>query len=234
MKAQLWLKLIRSLLSPIFHFRFLAKRFIASFCAPHMAHNLKSWLFLTFVLWLVAITNSWLTFFVAWVFPLTILYQISATLRLCVEHSFPPSDEVIRNKANYAGLTVGIFLGESTPELSNSLFKHILNWSIWWWKMIFYHFLFGRVFVMVGDTPCHDFHHRYPLSKDWSNYIFARQQDLSNGFPGWSASYQEVWGLFPAIDLTFDSLIRSKTLNHDLVNNSEYRRNQTGSAPTLR
>jgi hypothetical protein len=67
--------------------------------------------------------------------------------------------------------------------------------------------------VLVGDTPVHDYHHRFPVSSNWVNAIFARQQDLENGCPGWQEDYQEVWGLFSAIDLTFDSLIRFKNSN---------------------
>lgn len=221
MKHKLWRKLGISLISPRFHGQILYKRLASSLCSPYLFYNLKSWFFLSTMLGVVALTNAWVTFLLVWVVPLTILYQISATLRLCAEHIFPEHQTLspTRNKSDYARLTTGIFLGESPPEVEGKSVESFSKWSWWWLKMIFFHFLFCRVFVMVGDTPVHDFHHRYPTSKDWPNAIFARQQDLEQGCPGLKEDYREVWGLFQAIDLTFASLIRFKQAN-SLIKNS--------------
>jgi fatty acid desaturase len=201
-KEQLWEKLIVTIFSPFFHIRFFLNRLSSSLCSPNPVHNAKSWLLKSLLLGLVAITNSWSIFLVAWVLPLTILYQISASLRLCAEHCYPESEhyQQRRNKRIISRLTLGIFLGEPTPNSSNDL-----QWIVWWLRMIFIH-LFCRVFVMVCDTPCHDRHHRHPTSIDWPNYIFARQQELDKGCPGWPENYREVWGLFNAIDYTFETL----------------------------
>ncbi len=206
-KKQLWTRLITAIFSPFFHARFLFNRLKSSFCSPSLRHNINSFLFASLIFVLVFLTNSWFIFFVAWIFPLTILYQISASLRLCAEHCFLEVEfsQQRRNKKIISRLTVGIFLGESIPDSSLPFFKRNFHWIIWWIRMIFIHLL-CRVFVMVSDTPCHDYHHRHPTTKNWSNYIFARQKDLELGCPGYPEPYREVWGLFNAIDFTFESL----------------------------
>ena len=68
--------------------------------------------------------------------------------------------------------------------------------------------LLVRMFVLVGDAPCHDFHHRRPASKRWPNYIHARQDDADAGCPGFPLNYIESWGLFRAIDENFQAMAR--------------------------
>ena len=80
-----------------------------------------------------------------------------------------------------------------------------MAWGYWAARMLFYH-LPARALVLTGDSPCHDYHHRYPTSKAWPNAIFERQADLDAGCPGWPEPYQETWGLLEAMDETFKSL----------------------------
>jgi len=66
--------------------------------------------------------------------------------------------------------------------------------------------LFTRVFVLVGDAPCHDYHHRRPASRRWASYIHERQKDCDQGCVGFPANYIDTWGLFEAIDSMLESL----------------------------
>jgi hypothetical protein len=59
---------------------------------------------------------------------------------------------------------------------------------------------------MVGDAPCHDFHHRRPASKKWTSYIQARERDLDRVRAAHDIEYNECWGLLRAVDLTLSSL----------------------------
>ncbi|MNC71331.1 hypothetical protein D3C76_1608810 [compost metagenome] len=68
--------------------------------------------------------------------------------------------------------------------------------------MLGYH-LFIRVFVMVGDTPCHDFHHRRPRSKEWPNYITARERDRIEGSKPFPTNYADYWGYINAVTTNF-------------------------------
>src|SRR3546814_20241956 len=73
--------------------------------------------------------------------------------------------------------------------------------------------LFSRLFVLVGDAPCHDYHHRRPGSRKWPSYIHERQADLLRGCPAYPVTYIETWGLFRAIDENLASLRATKKLH---------------------
>ncbi len=62
--------------------------------------------------------------------------------------------------------------------------------------------------MLVGDAPCHDFHHRRP-GKKWTNYIYARQADVIAECPGFPLNYVDTWGLFRAIDENFAAMARA-------------------------
>ena len=81
----------------------------------------------------------------------------------------------------------------------------------WWARMLTVH-LFARVFVLVGDAPAHDFHHRHPGSKKWQNYIYERHKDAVEGCRRYPVNYSECWGLFAAIDQTLVSFAAAKEM----------------------
>lgn len=219
-KKELWKNLVTTLFSPKFHLLFFIARVCSTYNSSSTIHNLIAFAFTALVLVIISFYNFGFEFFVAWVFPLTILYQISACLRLCSEHLW--SEHGVSNKHDKltrSRLTFGIFLGEKTPNLSLPWFSKANAWCIWCFRMIFIH-LTTRLFVMIGDTPCHDYHHRYPSSKDWPNYIFARQRDLDAGCPGTFENYREIWGLHNAIDEVFQSI--SKVPSNDNVNTDNF------------
>jgi hypothetical protein len=122
-----------------------------------------------------------------------------------VKHTFPPAGTATRRGRDYfASLTNAIFIGESAPPRSLPAGRRLLAWTRWALRMALIHAP-ARYLVLTGDTVVHDFHHRYPSSRQWFDYIFARQRDIDAGHPGWSA-YHEVWGLAPAITHVFASL----------------------------
>jgi hypothetical protein len=69
--------------------------------------------------------------------------------------------------------------------------------------------LLVRTLVLVGDAPCHDYHHRRPASPRWTSYIQARQFDSDTNASGFQTPYQETWGLFRALDENLASLART-------------------------
>ena len=162
----------------------------------------------------IALTASWAPFLVAWVFPLTFLCHISALLRFTCEHRWlhvPDRNE--SPKLVLARLTVGRFLGDPVPCVSLPWHQRVLAWGNWTIRLIFIH-LPARVFVLVGDLPSHDWHHRHPTKDylgnpaDWANAAYERFRDMQDGCQGWPEPYCEVWGLFPAIDAVFELLSR--------------------------
>jgi fatty acid desaturase len=205
-KRELWRRVIVACVSPVFHWKFLSRRIQASLFTGDAAHD-----WVGRVAWGAAITATvatgtfWL-FLLAWILPVTVLLQIATIFRILVEHSFPEAELIAaRDKEFVCHATCGVFPGAQPPlEQANSV-SGVIAWAGWWAEMLTVQ-LFVRLFVLVGDAPCHDFHHRRPATKRWTTYIHARQQDLDNGSPGFPTGYFEAWGLMRAVDRSLASL----------------------------
>lgn len=217
-RTELWRRLWTSLISPQFHAQFLFARLVSNLGFSSLSQGILCWSLLVSVLTFIGINEAWQSFLIAWVFPLTILYQASTLLRLCSEHLWIPlAVGTKRNKDYYSQVTIGIFLGEPIPNSNQLRWKKFQQWFLWWSKLVFF-YLPVRIFVLVGDTSCHDYHHRHPGTDDWANAVFARQQDIDTGCPSWAKPYQEVFGLFTAIDLAFKFLSQ-----HPPIESTSYR-----------
>lgn len=217
-RRQLWRRLMHAVLSPVFHVRFLVARLVSHFGPSSWVGRAASTLFWAGLGLIATMTHSWKFFLLAWVVPLTLLFQISSTLRLSVKHTFPAPGGRRSGKEYFASLTYAVFLGEPVPPAQASRLQAIKVWSRWLGRMLFVH-LPARYLVLTGDSTCHDFHHRHPKSREWANYIFARQRDVEEGHPGWPP-YREVWGLTAAINNVFDSLANCDPAEFDLTGSS--------------
>ncbi|MGO4754707.1 stearoyl-CoA 9-desaturase, partial [Streptomyces sp. 2MCAF27] len=187
------------------------------------ASTVERWAFAT-ALAAVAIAASglhaWTFVLITWVLPLTLFYQVSNVLRLCVKHTFPAPDRVDRRgKEYFASLTGAIFLGEQAPAPGLRGLPFLRAWTRWWARMLLVHFP-ARYLVLTGDTVCHDYHHRRPMSRGWAEYIFERAADERSGHRGWPP-YHEVWGLVPAINTVFDSLSAADPAEFDVTRLAE-------------
>ncbi|RIV41486.1 fatty acid desaturase [Micromonospora radicis] len=215
-RRQMWRHLIlRKLLSPTFHLNFLLGRVQSYFAPASWALRLTTVAGYAAVVGLAVWFDQWVFLLVAWVLPMTFFYQVSNTLRLCVKHTFPaPEVSQRRGREYFASLTNAIMIGERAPtDAPGGPLRRAARWARWWLRMLTVHFP-ARYLVLTGDTVVHDFHHRHPMSRDWANYIFARQADIDAGHRGWPP-YREVWGLVPAINLVFDSLRHADPQEYD-------------------
>jgi fatty acid desaturase len=205
-KQELWRRLLLNLVSPNFHWTFLSRRIKASMFTGDAGHDWMSRTAWGAMIVATLATGTFWLFLLAWVLPVTVLLQVATVGRIIVEHAFPEAHHIAaRDKDFVAHATLGVFCGSEPPlERANSL-AGIVAWTGWWAEMLTVQ-LFVRLFVMVGDAPCHDFHHRKPASKKWTHYIHARQSDLDAGSPGYPAGYFECWGLFAAVDRNLASL----------------------------
>jgi fatty acid desaturase len=204
-KRELWRRVLLNLVSPAFHWRFLRRRVEMSLFTGDAAHDWPGRVFLGGAT-VVSLATGWFwVFLIAWVLPVTVLLQIATIGRILVEHSFPEAEVITaRGKEFVCHASLGVFPGRLPPmERANSL-PGLLAWTGWWAEMLTWH-LFVRLFVLVGDAPCHDFHHRKPATRRWTNYIHARESDLQAG-GGCQAGYFEVWGLIRAVDRMLGSL----------------------------
>lgn len=203
-RRECWRRLIAALISPLFHLRYAAARLRSHVDGASRAECLTSVCCLTALAAALTVSHTWVAFVVVWVVPLTVLFQVSATLRLSVKHVFPAPGGDRRGRPYFANLTYAVFMGEPAPQRYGSTLERASGWTRWAARMLLIH-LPARLVVLTGDTVCHDFHHRYPRADNWANYMFARRDDASRGHPGWPP-YREVWGLTNAINLMFDSL----------------------------
>lgn len=202
--ATMWTKLVSTALSPLAVLRSFWGRLKATATAPNRRVAV-----LTLALWaslalLAAAGGHFDVFVMAWVVPVFAGYHISTTFRLAAEHTWPSVDVLERRGIDFiCESTTGVFIGEELriPEGAGAIrrFAHI---SLWLTKMLGFH-LFVRLFVMVGDTPCHDFHHRRPRSKDWPNYITARERDRIDGSKPFPTNYADYWGYINAVTTNF-------------------------------
>jgi hypothetical protein len=214
-RREMWRILLRKLVSPAYHATFFLAR-LQSLGQPatpaRRAATVGGYAALATVLtW----TGGWTVFLVGWVIPLTVLFQISNTLRLCVKHTFPPPGSTLTGREHFASMTNAIFLCSAPPAGDGSRAHRAVAWLRWWAGLLLVHFP-SRYLVLTGDTVCHDFHHRHPMARNWADYIHARQQDLEQGHPGWPP-YRAAWGLVPAINRVFDSLSEADPRVYDVA-----------------
>lgn len=208
-KRELWRRVLVNLFAPEFHCRFLARRIRAAWASHDRVHNvvgIGAWSLLALC---AAATGQFGALLLAWVLPVTVLLQIATVFRILCEHRFPEPEMILARGKDFAQhATAGVFPGSAPPARSARTLAGAAAWAAWWADMLTVQ-LFVRLFVLVGDAPCHDFHHRRPASRKWTSYIEARQADLDAGAPGFRTLYQESWGLFRAIDENLASLART-------------------------
>lgn len=199
-KRELWRRVLWNVVfSPSFHARFLYRRVRAATWSNDRVHNIVSVSFWGGCFALFGATGLIVPFLVVWVLPVTLLLQWATIGRILCEHRFPePALIAARGREFICLATAGVFPGVQPPEQSALTLPGLAAWTLWWTEMLTLQ-LMVRLTVLVGDAPCHDFHHRRPAG-EWTHYIHSRQQDLDSGCSGFPINYGETWGLFRAID----------------------------------
>ena len=201
-------RVLLNLVSPLFHGRFLVRRVQAAWGSPDRWHNATG-MGIWAALALAAVAAGQVPAFVlGWVVPVTVLLQMATVGRILCEHSFPEPEVIAaRGRDLTAHATSGVFPGAMPPAESARTPRGAWRWLGWWANMLTVQ-LFARAVVLVGDAPCHDYHHRKPASRRWTSYIQARQHDAQAGSSVFQTGYKETWGLFRAVDATLASLSR--------------------------
>lgn len=201
-------RVLLNLLSPVFHARFAFRRVRAAWGSHDAKHNVSGIAVWTAMVLAAMATGHWLAFLLAWVAPVTVLLQAATVGRILCEHSFPEAELIAaRGRDLTAHATGGVFPGMMPPAAPAISPRGALAWLGWWLNMLVVQ-VFVRLVVLVGDAPCHDYHHRKPASRRWTDYIHARHNDAEAGSNVFKADYKETWGLFRAVDATLASLSR--------------------------
>lgn len=208
--AAMWTKLVSTALSPLAVLRSFWGRLKGTATAANRRVAALTLVFWAGLALLSAALGHVDLFIVAWVIPVFAGYHISTTFRLAAEHTWPSVEVLERRGIDFiCESTTGVFIGEELriPEGAGTV-RRLTHISVWLIKMLAFH-LFVRVFVMVGDTPCHDFHHRRPRSKDWPNYITARERDRIEGSKPFPTNYADNWGYINSVTTNFRNFQRA-------------------------
>ncbi|WFB09672.1 fatty acid desaturase [Streptomyces sp. LX-29] len=215
-RRQMWRRVLLKLVSPRFHLAFAVARVRSFWKNSARAEKVLAPLLYGALAVAAVWTGLVVPVLVVWFLPLIFFYQISNTLRLCVKHTFPAPDATVRRgKEYFASLTNAIFIGEPAPAPGLSAGRATAAWTRWTLRMTLVHFP-TRYLVLTGDTVVHDYHHRYPASRQWYDYVFVRQQDIADGHRGWPP-YTAEWGLVAAINRVFDSLSVADSEEFDIA-----------------
>ncbi|WP_170930304.1 fatty acid desaturase [Pseudomonas sp. B35(2017)] len=208
--STMWTKLVTTALSPLAILRSFWGRVKATAVADNRRVAQWTLMFWVALALLSAALGHFDLFVMAWVVPVFAGYHISTTFRLAAEHTWPSVDVLERRGIDFiCESTTGVFIGEELrlPQDAGFIRRQALI-ALWLVKMLCFH-LFVRLFVMVGDTPCHDFHHRRPRSADWPNYITARERDMLEGSKPFPTNYSENWGYINAVTANFRNFQRA-------------------------
>lgn len=202
--TRMWTKLVCTALSPLAILRSFWGRVKGTTTASNRRVAVLTLIFWAIASLLAAALGHFGLFVMAWVVPVFAGYHISTTFRLAAEHTWPSVEVLERRGIDFiCESTTGVFIGEELriPQAAGAV-RRTACISVWLIKMLGFH-LFIRVFVMVGDTPCHDFHHRRPRSKEWPNYITARERDRIDGSKPFPTNYADYWGYINAVTVNF-------------------------------
>ncbi|HEY6251729.1 MAG TPA: fatty acid desaturase [Candidatus Angelobacter sp.] len=199
----LWHHLCLTLIASRFHLKLIRFRLRSNFLTarPHRRiMAVGSWAALLSFAWF---HHLLLAIILAYLFPTIFLYNISALLQYLSEHQWAriklPGET---DKLHLARLTKGRFVGEPAPPADLPIPQAIVAWIRWILRMLLIH-LPARIFVLVGDLPAHDWHHRAPRIQSWPDALYGRQHDIDRGCPGWPEPPTEIWGLGNAIHQLF-------------------------------
>lgn len=181
-------RLLLTLFSPRYHLTTLLERLHYSVSGATVK-RVASPLFSLAMLATVYTLDIWSYWAVLWLIPITVLFQASMLLNILTEHRWPRGGA----RRDLEEVCFGRFCGEATPRTNGlKLPRRVLLWVKWWGRLLFI-FLPYRLFVLVGDEPHHDFHHRQPNS-DWANATYARHEALARSKSDKYGEYTDEWG----------------------------------------
>ena len=206
LRLSFWLCLV----SPLFHIKFILKRLAYNINSTKPIRTAISLSYYCLVGWLIIEQQNYSAFIFIFL-ALVILYQISAFIEIISEHLWYGNLENRKNTPYfYADISWGRFCGLQYPVKRNNLF-------MWYVCNLAYH-LPVRLFILVGDLPQHDFHHRHPIVVNWVNAAQLRNDAILK-IQEEEPPYLEVWGIHNAIGIVFDQLALSPVVTNQIENN---------------
>jgi hypothetical protein len=205
-------------ISPSFHYKWIAARFSVNFGSRASKSRRRGALaFHVGLAFLIAATCyqtdstfpalAWL---LAWVVPITVGVNISALIQFCSEHFWrlhtDKRDRVCGKDALrcIARLTPARFCAEPLPPQNLRGITWLHAWA-WWWVRLFVVHVPVRLAVLPVDVCVHNWHHLNPGSARWVDANYAYVEDIIAG--RWTEPRHEFWGIGAAMDAVFSSLV---------------------------
>ncbi|WOD37245.1 fatty acid desaturase [Nodosilinea sp. E11] len=204
-KSFYWHHLRQTVFSPRFHVRTLINRFKPNKKASVIQPRVISLLSYSLILMGMSYLTSW-AFFAFWFVPIQVSFQVIALLQLLSEHVW--GYEAHHNespKSLLLGKCMSRFLGSVPPT------EHFLEAPFSWfnWLLENVGYFMTRKLVLCLNLPVHSYHHAFPKNKNWVNETYDLQKFIDGGCQNWPRCFSEVWGLWTAIDVVFESLSSS-------------------------
>jgi hypothetical protein len=194
-------RFLRGLISPRVHALMLAGRLASQFGAgASWGNRLATGGYVVVLASVAAAAGMMLPFFIGFVLPATLGYQVAQIARLMVEHRWAPEPAAggRRSAAEHDALTVAVRCITALPEALTPI--AIVAWSV---ETAFN--ILIRCTVLPGDSgPAHQWHHGQARG-DWVNYIAASAAwEAARRAKGLSPSV-EAWGYRAALQVTLES-----------------------------
>ncbi len=206
-KGTLYRNFFISLFSPLFHLSFFITRLRYNINPKRTFKSIFSISYIALLVYLASLSPNILTcLFLVFIFPLVFLYQISAFIEICSEHAWfdndvKDKDELQNEQYFYANISWGRFCGSEYKQGMS-----IIGKFMWYVEQLFFH-LPVRMFILVGDLPQHDYHHRKPLSFNWVDAKYNREL-AANNLADEEPPYYDIWGLNNAVKHVFNVIAK--------------------------
>lgn len=201
-RQQCWHWLGHTCFSPRFHWMFLKARCRANFLSPNRYRRAMAIIWAGIVIGVTSWHQAWVVVGLAWIFPLTILYHISALLQFTSEHKWyaplrPDETPAIRHaRLSHARYSMSAFPLQNEHQGGAQHTLAVMKWV----AITLLVDLPARVACLVGDLPVHHKHHGNPGAKDWAMAIYTPEGEKNKLY---SPAY---WGLIAAFDAVFDHI----------------------------
>lgn len=207
-KKAYWKWAAATLVSPAFHLRYLSARFRSQWQGKRPAQRWAARVWWVLVALATAATGAWWPVLAGYLFPVLLLQQMAAWVGMLGLHTWARREAGAEGRrAATAELTHARFVGEATPPPGLRGVASAAAWTGWAARMALLH-IPSRIAFVQGDLPSHDLHHMTPGEDgDWANHAYRRRDAVRQG-DRMAPLFTEVWGVFPAIHATFDSMGR--------------------------
>ncbi|MBI5926711.1 MAG: hypothetical protein HY836_14065 [Aquabacterium sp.] len=195
---QCWIWLITTCFSPRFHTTFLAARARSNFASANLYRRVMTVMWLSTGVTMATALHVWIPVLVLLVFPLTVLYQISALIQFTSEHYWgAPFIEGETSPERHARLSQARYCLTAMPQRNGNGLARFAARLVLWALIVVLIDIPARIAILVGELVVHDRHHRFPAEKSWALALYLPEDEQT------VHRSRENWGLIGALNAVF-------------------------------